>query len=69
MEERPLNLTHVPELREKVFRDKASRRRYLMTAPIPEKLRMLEEMRDVTRALKKNREENKARVRAATLAA
>ena len=56
----------VSELREKVFRDKAARRRYLVTAPIPEKLRILEEMRDVTRALKKTRGENKKRVRAAT---
>jgi hypothetical protein len=53
----------VSELREKIFRDKAARRRYLATAPIPEKLRLLEEMRDLTRALKKTREENKARVR------
>ncbi len=52
------------ELREKVLRDKAARRRYLVTAPIPEKLRLLEEMRDVTRALKTTREENKAKVRA-----
>jgi hypothetical protein len=53
------------ELREKILADKATRRRYLMTAPIPEKLRILEEMRDVTMALKKVREENKARIRAA----
>jgi hypothetical protein len=54
------------ELRDKVLRDKAARRRYLVKAPIPEKLRILEEMRDLTRALKETREANKARVRAAT---
>jgi hypothetical protein len=56
----------VAELREGLLREKAARRRYLVTAPIPEKLRILEEMRDTTRALRKSREENKARVRAAT---
>jgi predicted transcriptional regulator len=56
------------ELREKVFQDKAARRRYWVTAPIPEKLRVLEEMRDVTRALKKTREENRTRIRAAAAA-
>ena len=40
------------ELREKLLADKAARRRYLVSAPIPEKLRILEEMRDLTRALK-----------------
>jgi hypothetical protein len=72
MPERTIISSHDPqamtvtELREKVFKDKAARRRYLVTAPIPEKLRLLEEMRDLTRALKKAREENKARVRAVT---
>jgi hypothetical protein len=56
----------VSDLREKVLADKAARRRYWVTAPIPEKLRVLEEMRDLTRALKGAREENRARVRAAT---
>jgi hypothetical protein len=56
------------ELRAKVMADKAARRRYLVTAPIPEKLRILEEMRDVTRALKNAREANKAKVQAAALA-
>jgi hypothetical protein len=54
------------ELREKVFRDKAARRHYLVTAPIPEKLRIMEEMRDTTNALRRVREENRAKVRAAT---
>jgi hypothetical protein len=57
--------SNTSSLREKALADKAARRRYLVTAPIPEKLRILEEMRDLTSALKKNREENKAAVRAA----
>jgi hypothetical protein len=52
----------VTELREGLLRDKAIRRRYLTTAPIPEKLRILEEMRDTTRALKAVRERNKLRI-------
>jgi hypothetical protein len=55
-----------PELRAKVMADKAARRRYLLTAPIPEKLRILEEMRDATQALKDAREANKAKVRRAS---
>jgi hypothetical protein len=55
----------VEQLREKIFADKAARRRHVAKAPIPEKLRILEEMRDLSRALKGTREANKARVRAA----
>jgi hypothetical protein len=55
----------LPDLRERIFSAKAARRRYLVKAPIPEKLRILEEMRDTTRALNAVREQNKARVRAA----
>jgi hypothetical protein len=58
--------TSAEELKAKVLADKAARRRYLTTAPIPEKLRILEEMRDMTNALKKTREDNKARIRAAS---
>jgi hypothetical protein len=50
-------------LREGLLREKAARRRYLSTAPIPEKLRILEEMRDATHALRTVRERNKARIR------
>ena len=53
------------DLKAKVLQDKAARRRYLKQAPIAEKLRILEEMRDVTLALKSVRYANKAKIRAA----
>jgi len=55
----------IAELRAGLLREKAARRRYLSTAPIPEKLKVLEEMRDATRALKTVRERNKTRIRQA----
>jgi hypothetical protein len=58
----------VAELRERLLREKAARRRCLATAPIPEKLKVLEEMRDATRALKAVREKNKATIREAVAA-
>jgi hypothetical protein len=48
------------ELREKILQDKAARRRYLTRAPIPEKLRILEVMRDTTRALRQVREQKQS---------
>ena len=53
------------QLKKKVLEDKAAYRRHLATLPITEKLRILEEMRDTTRVLKKVRKENKARVKSA----
>jgi hypothetical protein len=53
------------QLKAKVLEDKAAYRRHLAKLPIVEKLRLLEEMRDTTRALKKTREENKTRVKSA----
>jgi hypothetical protein len=55
----------IAELRAGLLLEKAARRRYLATAPIPEKLKVLEEMRDATRALKAVRERNKTRIRQA----
>jgi len=52
------------ELKAETLANKAARRRYLKTAPIAEKLRILEEMRDVTLALKSVRDANKAKIRA-----
>ena len=52
-------------LKTKVLKDKAAHRRHLATLPIAEKLRILEEMRDATRALQGIREENRAKVRVA----
>jgi hypothetical protein len=57
--------TTVEELRTKLFRDKAEYRRYLAQAPIVEKLRIMEEMRDFTAAMQHAREENKASVKEA----
>jgi hypothetical protein len=54
------------ELKTKVLEDKAAYRRHLARLPIPEKLRILEEMRDTTRALAGARATNRARLRAAT---
>jgi hypothetical protein len=54
----------VSELRGIVLSDKAARRRYLVTAAIPEKLRILEEMRDLTLATRAIREANKVRTKA-----
>jgi hypothetical protein len=53
------------ELREKILKDKAEYRNYLANAPIDEKLRILEEMRDFTAALEAVREENRMRMRPA----
>jgi hypothetical protein len=49
-------------LKAKVLEDKAAYRRHLATLPIPEKLRMLEEMREATKALQPIREANKAKI-------
>lgn len=57
-------LMSASELKAKALKDKLARRRYLMTAPIPEKLRILEEMRDLTRATRGVREANKTRMKA-----
>ena len=51
------------ELRERIFRDKQEFRNYLAHAPINEKLRIMEEMRDFTAAMEGAREANKASVR------
>jgi hypothetical protein len=53
----------VANLRKRLLSGKAARRRYLTTAPISEKLKILEEMRDTTRALKTVREQNRSRIR------
>jgi hypothetical protein len=53
------------QLKTKVLESKAAYRRHLVALPISEKLRILEEMRDTTRALQKVREENRAKVKSA----
>ena len=54
------------EIKMKVLEDKAAYRRHLAKLPIAEKLRILEEMRDTTRALAGVRAANRAGVRTAT---
>jgi hypothetical protein len=49
-------------LKAKVLEDKAAYRKHLATLPISEKLRMLEEMREATRALQPVREANRAKI-------
>jgi hypothetical protein len=53
------------ELRSEIFKLKAQDRSRLARAPIEEKFRVLEEMRDFTAGLQGVRAENKARLRAA----
>jgi len=55
----------VEQLKIKVLQDKAAYRRHVARLPVSEKLRMLEEMRATTLALKNVREENKAKVKSA----
>jgi|HubBroStandDraft_1064217.scaffolds.fasta_scaffold640354_2 hypothetical protein len=50
-------------LRKKIWADKAEYRSYLAKAPVEEKLRILEEMRDFTAAMQQARDENKARMK------
>jgi len=57
----------VEELRQRIFESKDRYRRHLAHAPIEEKLRILEEMRDFTASLEHLRAENKARVKGAWL--
>jgi hypothetical protein len=51
------------ELRARIFRDKEEFRNYLAHAPVEEKLRILEEMRDFTAAMQGARDANRASVR------
>jgi hypothetical protein len=53
------------ELRKSIFNNKSRYRSHLAKAPVAEKLRVLEEMRDFTLALQAVRNENKSRVRTA----
>jgi hypothetical protein len=53
------------ELRREIFKAKSAHRRHLVAAPVVEKLRILEEMRDFTAAMRGVREENKALVKGA----
>jgi hypothetical protein len=53
------------ELRRETFKAKSAHRSHLAAAPVVEKLRILEEMRDFTAALRGVREENRALVKGA----
>jgi hypothetical protein len=55
----------VEALRAAIFRAKAKRRISVRQAPIEEKLRMLEEMRDFSALLRPLREQHQARVKSA----
>ncbi|MEI9999371.1 MAG: hypothetical protein WDO13_09485 [Verrucomicrobiota bacterium] len=61
----PFPLPDVAILRKALFEAKLKKRHGLRQASIIEKLRVLEEMRDFTAALRGHREANKARVRSA----
>jgi hypothetical protein len=51
------------ELKAKVLEDKSAYRKHVANLPVAEKLRMLEEMRETTRALLPVREANRAKIR------
>jgi hypothetical protein len=50
---------NIESLRKRILEDKAEYRDYLTKATIPEKLRLLEEMRDFTLATQQVRDENR----------
>jgi len=61
----PPSLLEIEALRATIFRAKAHRRFALRQAPIEEKFRMLEEMRDFSSLLRPLREQHRAKVKSA----